>query len=220
MCSNHEIAVNDELKPRLRGWIHAITAPLALANGILLAIFSPDIGAMIACLVFMLASFFLFTNSGIYHIGTWSPKADAVLRRIDHSNIFFLIAGTYTPLSVMLLSPRKQLTVLLIVWGSAFFGALSRIFWLNAPRFLYVPLYIALGWIAVWYLPDFWANGSPAIVWLVLAGGISYTVGAVFYTFKWPNPWPRMWGFHEFFHLGTLGGFACHSVAVWLAIFS
>ncbi|WP_216379597.1 PAQR family membrane homeostasis protein TrhA [Arcanobacterium phocae] len=210
----------EPLKPRLRGWLHAVTAPLALANGIVLAVFAPDAGATVACLVFMAASFFLFANSGVYHIGSWSPRADAVLRRIDHSNIFFLIAGTYTPLSVMLLRPMEQLTVLLIVWGGAFIGSLSRIFWLDAPRFLYVSLYIALGWVAVWYLPQFWTNGSPAIVWLVLAGGISYTVGAVFYAFSWPNPWPRMWGFHEFFHLGTLGGFICHVVAVWLAIFA
>ncbi|ADH93205.1 hemolysin [Arcanobacterium haemolyticum] len=207
-------------KPRLRGWIHALTAPLALANGILLTVFAPDAGAVVGCVVFMVASFFLFANSGIYHIGTWSPRMNGILRRIDHANIFLLIAGTYTPLAVMLLDPWDQLTVLSIVWGGAFAGSLMHIVWIDSPRWLYVPLYIALSWVALWYLPEFWDNGSPAIVWLLFAGGLSYTVGALFYGFKWPNPWPRMWGFHEFFHLGTLGGFACQVVAVWLALFA
>lgn len=121
---------NAELpKPRLRGWIHALTAPLALANGILLAVFAPDVGAKIACLVFLAASFLLFANSGIYHIGAWSPRVEGILRRIDHANIFLLIAGTYTPLAVLLLDQRDQLTVLLIVWGGAIAGSLMHIFW-------------------------------------------------------------------------------------------
>ncbi|QRV01949.1 hemolysin III family protein [Arcanobacterium phocisimile] len=212
---------NAELpKPRLRGWIHALTAPLALANGILLAVFAPDVGAKIACLVFLAASFLLFANSGIYHIGAWSPRVEGILRRIDHANIFLLIAGTYTPLAVLLLDQRDQLTVLLIVWGGAIAGSLMHIFWPTSPRWLNVPLYIALGWVAVWYLPDFWVNGSPVIVWLILAGGISYTLGALCYAFQRPNPWPNLWGFHEFFHLGTLGGFATQVVAIWLAIYA
>ncbi|USR79194.1 PAQR family membrane homeostasis protein TrhA [Arcanobacterium pinnipediorum] len=206
-------------KPFMRGWIHAVTAPLALANGILLTLWAPNGGVKIAALVFLATSFFLFANSGFYHIGTWSPRVENTLRRIDHANIFLMIAGTYTPLSVLLLDATDQLTLLLIVWGGAIAGSFMHIFWHNSPRWINVPLYVALGWAAIWYLPSFWVYGSPAIVWLVLAGGISYTVGALCYAFRWPNPWPNSWGFHEFFHLGTLGGFVCHVVAIWLAIF-
>lgn len=207
-------------KPKARGWIHAFTAPLALANGIVSIIFAPDGGAKVACAMFMIASFLLFANSGIYHLGNWGAKVHGILRRIDHANIFLLIAGTYTPLSVILLDRPEQTIVLSIVWGGALLGSLMHIFWLNSPRWLYVPLYIVLGWVAIWFLPSFWANGSPAIVWLILVGGIAYTVGAVFYAFRWPNPWPVYWGFHEFFHLGTLIGFATQAIAVWLAIFA
>ncbi|MFY9262433.1 MAG: hemolysin III family protein [Actinomycetaceae bacterium] len=207
-------------KPKARGWLHVLTAPLALANGILLIVFAPGIPAKIGAAIFMVAAFLLFTNSGIYHLGNWSPKVTAVLRRIDHANIFLLIAGTYTPLSIMLLPFKPAVIVLSIVWGGAVVGSLMRIFWINAPRWLYVLLYIALGWVALWFLPAFWNNGTPAIVILVLAGGIAYTIGAMFYAFKWPNPWPRIWGFHEFFHVGTVIGFSCQAVAVWLTVFS
>lgn len=207
-------------KPRARGWIHAITAPLALANGILLIIFAPGLAAKVGCAVFMVSAFLLFGNSGVYHLGNWSPKVHAVLRRIDHANIFLLIAGTYTPLSILLLPKSQAILVLAIVWGGAFAGSIMHIAWINSPRWLYVPLYIALGWVAVWFLPEFWANGSPAIVWLILSGGIAYTIGALLYAFKWPNPWPRTWGFHEFFHVGTVIGFATQAIAIWLAIFA
>jgi hemolysin III len=92
------------------------------------------------------------------------------------------------------------------------------VFWLGAPRWLYVPIYIALGWVAVWFLPEFWRNGGPAIVWLVAAGGIAYTVGAAVYGFKRPNPSPKWFGFHEIFHTFTVIGFICHFVAVMIAV--
>ena len=207
-------------KPKGRGWIHAITAPLALANSILLVIFAPDTAAKIACVIFGLSAVLLFGNSGLYHRGNWGAKVDGILRRIDHANIFLLIAGTYTPLSIMMLSPGRERLVLGIVWTGAIIGSLLHIFWINSPRWLYVPLYVALGWVAVWFLPDFWSAGNAAIVWLLIGGGIAYTVGALFYGMRWPNPWPRHFGFHEFFHVCTVLGYAAHSVAVWLTIFA
>lgn len=206
-------------KPRLRGWIHSFTAPLAFANGLCMVILADDAGARAACAVFLICSLLLFGGSGIYHIGPWKPQVKSILRRIDHSNVFLLIAGTYTPLSVLLLDGHSEKIVLGIVWTGAIFGSLFHIFWITAPRWLYVPLYIALGWVAIWFLPEFWHNGNPAIVWLLIAGGIAYTVGAIFYGLRWPNPWPKWFGFHEFFHSGTVIGYACHSVAIWLTIF-
>jgi len=212
--------LNSLPKPKGRGWIHACTAPLALANSIVLLIFAPGAGLKLACIVFGISAVVLFGHSAFYHLINWSPKARDIMRRMDHSNIFLLIAGTYTPLSVALLPGRTALLVLLIVWIGAIGGIFLSVFRPNAPRWLYVPFYVALGWVAIWFLPSFWRAGGPAIVWLIIAGGIAYTIGALCYGLRWPNPWPRIWGFHEFFHTGTLIGYACHAVAVWLTIFA
>ncbi|MBR5950822.1 MAG: hemolysin III family protein [Actinomycetaceae bacterium] len=205
-------------KPKLRGWSHAVMAPLTLANSIVLVVLAPTVGLRAASVVFGASAVVLFGNSAVYHIGRWSVRVHSVLRRIDHSNIFLLIAGTYTPLSVALLDKGTAILVLSIVWGGSLAGILMSVFFPNAPRWLSTPLYVLLGWVAIWFLPDFWRAGGPAIVWLVIAGGIAYTIGAIFYGFRWPNPWPRVWGFHEFFHLGTVAGYVCQAVAVWLAV--
>ena len=213
----HADALIDAVKPRLRGWIHAGTAPLALVAGIALVVVAPPGAATVSTAVFAVTAVLLFGTSAVYHRGTWSAPAAAVLRRLDHANIFLLIAGTYTPLAVLLL-PRDTATVLLtVVWVGAVAGILMRVFWLGAPRWLYVPIYLGLGWVAVWFLPAFFREGSPSIMWLVIAGGLSYTVGALVYGLKRPNPSPRWFGFHEIFHVGTVGGYVCHYVAVLLA---
>ncbi|MCI7551708.1 MAG: hemolysin III family protein [Actinomycetaceae bacterium] len=207
------------IKPKLRGWIHLFTAPLAMINSFVLIALGPTLSARLAAVAYGLCAVTLFGVSATYHIGDWSPRVKGVLRRMDHANIFLLIAGTYTPLSVVLLDGVSEYLILGIVWGGSILGILMHIFWINAPRWVYVPLYIALGWVALWFLPDFWRIGGPAIVWLLLAGGFAYTIGAVMYGFKRPNPWPRYFGFHEFFHTGTVIGYICHTVAVWLAMF-
>ncbi|MBP3223027.1 MAG: hemolysin III family protein, partial [Actinomycetaceae bacterium] len=197
-----------------------LMAPLALANSIVLLVFAPTASLDIACIIFGVSAVILFGNSSIYHIGKWSPKVRDILRRIDHSNIFLLIAGTYTPLSVALLDTSSAILVLSIVWVGAIAGIFLSVFYIDAPRWLSTPLYVALGWVALWFLPDYWRAGGPAIVWLLIAGGLAYSIGASFYGFRWPNPWPRVWGFHEFFHLGTVAGYACQAVAVWFAVMS
>ncbi len=205
------------VKPRLRGWIHAGTAPLALVAGIVLVVLAPPGRATVSTAVFAASAVLLFGCSAVYHRGTWSARVAAVLRRLDHSNIFLLIAGTYTPLAVLLLPPDTATVLLTVVWAGALVGIAMRVFWMGAPRWLYVPIYLALGWVAVWFLPAFWREGSAAIVWLVIAGGLSYTVGALVYGTKRPNPSPRWFGFHEIFHVGTVGGYVCHFIAVALA---
>src|SRR5699024_2990704 len=166
---------------------------------------------------FAVSAVLLFGCSAIYHRGAWSAPVAAVLRRLDHSNIFLLIAGTYTPLAVLLLPAGTATVLLTVVWSGALVGILMRVCWMGAPRWLYVAIYLALGWVAVWFLPTFWREGSPAIAWLVIAGGLAYTAGAVVYGTKRPNPSPRWFGFHEIFHLGTIGGYVCHFIAVALA---
>ncbi|QAY63437.1 hemolysin III family protein [Xylanimonas allomyrinae] len=205
------------VKPRLRGWIHAVTAPLALAAGIVLVVLSPPVAGRVAATVFMVTSLSLFGTSAVYHRGTWSTKVAAVLRRMDHSNIFLIIAGTYTPLAVLLLPSRTATVLLALVWGGSAVGLLARVFWMSAPRWVYVPVYVALGWVAVAYMGQFWASGGPAVVWLIIAGGIAYTLGAVIYGTKFPNPSPRWFGFHEIFHALTVAGFTCHTIAIFMA---
>lgn len=204
------------VKPLLRGWLHAGTAPVALVAGVLLVALAPT--ATLAVAVFAVASVVLFGSSAVYHRGTWSPRAAALLRRLDHSNIFLMIAGTYTPLAVLLLEPPMARLLLLVVWVGAAAGIAARMLWLSAPRWFYVPIYLALGWVAVGFLPLFSRTGGPAVVWLVGLGGLAYTVGAVIYALKRPNPSPRWFGFHELFHVGTVIGYGCHYAAVAVAL--
>ena len=142
----------------------------------------------------------------------------AVAASFDHSNIFLLIAGTDTPLSVALLSGGTAALVLGIVWGGAVLGIVKCLVWRSAPRWLSTVLYVALGWVAFWFLPQFWVTGGPAIVCLLLAGGVLYTVGGVIYVRQRPDPSPAWFGFHEIFHLCTVAGWACHCVACYLAV--
>ena len=206
------------IKPRLRGWSHVIMAPLALVYGIVLIALAPAGAPRISVIVYAISTVLLFGTSAIYHRGTWSPRAAAVLRRMDHSNIFLLIAGTYTPLSVLLLPASTARVLLIVVWSGALIGILMRVLWLGAPRWLYVPIYVALGWVAVAYLPAFAAAGGPAVVWLVIAGGLAYTLGALVYGLKRPNPSPAWFGFHEIFHVGTIIGATCHAIAIGIAL--
>jgi len=207
----------DEKKPTWRGWLHAGTFPLAIAAGIVLICLADGAPAKWASAVFMASSLLLFGISAVYHRFNWSPKVKAVFRRLDHSNIFLLIAGTYTPLAVCALPPDKAVVLLSLVWGGALLGIGFRIFWLKAPRWLYVPLYIALGWAAMMYIVDL-VNANVAMMVLVLVGGVAYTVGAVFYALKRPNPIPGVFGFHELFHACTVLAFLCHWTAILLIV--
>lgn len=210
--------MNTQIKPKLRGWLHAGTFPLAVAATVILIIFSPDNATRLACLVFGIASSMLFGTSAVYHLGSWTERVSKALRRADHSNIFLIIAGTYTPLAVTLLPKKDAIFLLVVVWVGAIAGLSARIIWINAPRWVYVPIYIGLGWVAVAYLGKFYDAGGPAVMWLVIAGGLLYTVGAVVYALKRPNPWPTWFGFHEIFHSLTVLAFSCHVTAIMLAV--
>ncbi|WP_228760102.1 hemolysin III family protein [Pseudactinotalea sp. HY158] len=207
-----------ESKPKLRGWIHAVIAPLAFAFAVVLVALAPAGAPRLTAAVFGSATVLLFGTSAIYHRGTWSPHVQAILRRLDHANIFLVIAGTYTPLAVLLLPGGVARTLLLIVWIGAVLGIAMRVFWLGAPRWLYVPIYLALGWVAVGFIPSFWSSGGAAVAWLVMAGGLGYTAGALVYGLKRPDPSPRWFGFHEIFHSGTVIGYGCHAIAIALVV--
>lgn len=210
----------DEIKPHLRGWLHAATAPLALAAGIVLVVLSPTGPTRFGSAVFAVSALALFTASATMHRGRWSPSTLLWLRRLDHSSIFLLIAGSYTPFTLLLLDGAERTTLLTVVWLGAALGILFRLFWTGAPRWLYTPIYIALGWAAVFYLPSFYESATPAVITLLAVGGLLYTVGGVVYGFRWPDPSPRWFGFHEVFHTLTIAAFVTHYVGVSIATYS
>ncbi len=202
-------------KPTWRGWIHAGTLPAAIALGIVLVCLADGVFARLMCAVYFLCSVLLFGGSALYHRFNWGPKAKIALKRLDHANIFLLIAGTYTPVAALALPMPKSLILLSIVWGGAVLGIAFHVFWINAPRWVYVPLYLALGFAAFMYIVDFFQS-APVSMILILVGGAFYTGGAIMYALKKPNPWPGRFGFHELFHACTLLAFLCHWTAVFL----
>jgi hemolysin III len=212
-------SATEAVKPKLRGWFHAGTFPLAVAAGIVLIALAPTTAASLECTVFAVSSWLLFGVSGVYHRGTWGPTASRVLRRLDHTNIFLIIAGTYTPLALVLLPRHAAVLLLSLVWGGALIGIGMRVFWLGAPRWVYVPCYLALGWAAVFYLPSFQSVGGWGVVSLIIAGGLLYSAGAVVYALKKPNPSPLWFGFHEIFHVFTIAAFVCHYIAISLTVY-
>ena len=216
-----------ELKPRLRGWIHAGSIPLVVAAGAVLVVLSPTVETKVGSAVFIGSALLLFGVSAIYHLGTWPPAVWALLRRLDHSNIFILIAGTYTAFAMLLLHGSARTYLLVGIWSGAVLGVLFRVFWTGAPRWLYTPIYIVLGWFAVFFIPDFidgarFLSPSAAIatLGLVVLGGLLYTLGGVVYGLKKPNPSPEWFGFHEVFHALTILAFLAHYIAVSIATYA
>jgi hemolysin III len=217
---DHLTSVLDEVKPRLRGWLHAVTSPLTLAAGIVLVALSPTAASRVGSAVFVASAVLLFTVSAVYHRGRWNPRLRALLQRCDHASIFVLIAGSYTPFTLLMLDGTARVVLLSIAWGGALLGMAFRILWTSAPRWLYVPIYVALGWAAVFFAGDFADHGSAAVLVLIAVGGGLYTLGGVVYGFQRPDPFPRWFGFHEVFHTLTIAAFVAHYVGVSLATYS
>jgi hemolysin III len=193
-------------------------SPLALVAGLVLITITTELRGRITLTIFTLTAVSLFTCSAIYHRIPWGPSAKAIWRRIDHANIPLLIAGTYTPFAIYLLDKSQAVILLSLVWGGALLSGVFRVFWLSAPRWLYVPIYLALGWAALIYLPDFYRNGGLAVLLLVATGGILYSLGAIIYAVKWPNFSINWFGFHELFHAMTAAAFISHFIAAILVI--
>ncbi|MET1042610.1 MAG: hemolysin III family protein [Microbacteriaceae bacterium] len=206
---------NVETRPTWRGWIHAGTFPVALVAGIVLIAAAEGPAAKWSSAVFVATSLLMFGVSATYHRFDWKPTTKRMLKRLDHANIFLLIAGTYTPLAVLALPPSKGTLLLTLVWAGTALGIAFRMFWISAPRWLYVPLYLALGWAAVMYMGDLFQASATMMV-LVIVGGLLYTVGAVIYGVKRPNPFPGRFGFHEIFHTLTVLAFLCHFAAIMI----
>jgi hemolysin III len=207
------------VKPRLRGWFHLVTSPLALASGLVLIVLAPSGPATAAAAAYAATAFVLFTTSAIYHRGNWSPPVEQWLKRLDHANIFLLIAGTYTPFSVLALRGDVRVAVLAGVWSLAVLGAAFRVLWVDAPRWLYTPMYIALGWAAAFVVPQLLHGAGVTAFILMAVGGFCYTAGGVVYALRRPDPSPRWFGFHEIFHACTVAGFVCQYIAASFVVY-
>jgi hemolysin III len=201
-------------KPRMRGWLHAYAFFTALACGIVLTSIFP----MVSVAIYSVTVCGLFGVSALYHRRVWSPRGYQIMRRLDHAMIFVFIAGTYTPFCAVLLPPSKALILLSVVWGGAIAGAVMSLIWPHAPRWVSAPLYLALGWVAVAVLPDILHSGGVMALMLLLAGGAAYSVGAIFYALRRPDPWPTVFGHHEFFHACTIVAAICHQIAIYFAL--
>jgi hemolysin III len=222
MTMNTRLRPADLGKPRMRGWLHAYAFGVAIVAGIVLCAMAasrPGPVPLITCLIYSVTVCALFGTSALYHRRVWSRRMYPIMRRLDHSMIFVFIAGTYTPFSVLLLPAETATVILWVVWSGALAGVALKLVWPHAPRWISAPLYVALGWVAIAVLPGIHRGGGVATVVLIAAGGAFYTVGAVFYALRRPNPWPQVFGHHEFFHACTLVAALCHHIGVYFAVF-
>jgi hemolysin III len=213
----------DRGKPRLRGRLHQYAFFVALACGIVLCAIAasrPGGAPLLSCLLYSLTVCGLFGTSALYHRRIWSERGYQIMRRADHSMIFIFIAGTYTPFCVLLLDPPTATLMLALIWGGALGGVALKSIWPHLPRWAGAPLYLALGWGGVAILPDILHAGGVAALVLLAVGGVIYSVGAIFYALRKPNPWPTVFGHHEFFHACTLVAAFCHHVAVYFALYA
>jgi hemolysin III len=210
-------------KPRLRGWIHqycAVVAAIAGAGLVAVSWAEASKRAGHSTLTYALTVIAMFTVSAVYHRVDWkSATARQWMRRLDHAMIFLLIAGSYTPIARLALPRPTAYVVMEIVWAGAVAGIALTLFWPSAPRWAGVPLYLLLGWMAVWFAKAIVHDAGWVPTVLLAVGGVLYSIGAVFYALRWPDPWPRTFGYHEFFHACTAVAALCHYIAIWFVVF-
>lgn len=209
-------------RPAVRGWCHLVAALLSAMSSAVLITFAwmtlPWLQAL-GVTVYGVGVVLLFGVSAAYHLWPWrSPATVQWWRRADHATIAVFIAATYTPLCLIVFEPRTAATMLAVAWAGGIGGAALNLAWIDHPRWLDVAVYVALGWLIVPLLPTLWRSAGPAVVWLLVAGGVVYTLGALAYGFKWPGRSARYYGYHEHFHTATVVAAVCHLVAVWMVV--
>jgi hemolysin III len=207
-------ASNAARKPLMRGWSHAVASLAAVALTVVYCWLSRhDTPRLLSLLVYGMSMVELYTVSAIYHVGTWRPTTRRVLRALDHANIFVLIAGTYTPLCVNLLSGGLRVGMLVAIWALALTGIGLAAINERIPRWVNASLYAGMGWAAILVTPALIAAMHWGVA-LMLLGGVLYSIGAVIYARMRPNPFPHVFGFHEVFHLFVIAGSAAFAVAI------
>jgi len=205
--------------PKLRGWFHLGATPAVIIASLVLFILSKN-SFKFAVALYSITAILLFSVSAIYHRVPWSPEKKKIWRRFDHANINLLIAGSYTPFAVTLLHGRDRTILLSVIWVGALIGVDVRVFWVGAPRWLYVANYLLLGWFAVAYLPQMYRAGGLWILLPIILGGLLYSVGAIFYALKRPGRNAKYFGFHELFHIFVLAAWVSQYVAISIAIYT
>ncbi len=201
------------MKPRLRGVSHELAFAASVGLGVALILSAEDSRSLLSALVFASCVALMFGASALYHRPTWTPRARSWLARLDHAGIYLLIAGTYTPFGLLVLSTGWAIPVLTIVWTGAVAAILLKLFWVEAPKWLSAVLGVALGWMAVVAFPELLKLDAAALV-LLLVGGLLYTVGAVVYALKRPDPVPHVFGYHELFHVLVIAAVACQYAVI------
>ena len=204
--------------PKLRGWFHLAATPVVVIASLVLFILSEN-SLKFAVALYSITAIMLFSVSAIYHRFPWSPAKKKIWRRWDHANINLLIAGSYTPFAVTLLHGNDQIILLSVVWIGALLGVALRIFWVGAPRWLYVANYLLLGWVAIIYTPQLYKEGGLWVLLPIIIGGLLYSIGAIFYALKRPGRTAKYFGFHELFHIFVLAAWVSQYLAVSFAIY-
>jgi hemolysin III len=217
--SASSVGTTSEQRPLMRGTLHLLAAILAPAGLVTLMFIADSPRRYVGAAVFATSLILLYSSSASYHLIPWPERLKGVMKRVDHSMIFVFIAGTYTPFCLIVLDYAWGIPMLAVVWTLAALGIGSKIFWPNAPRWLTVTPYLALGWIGVIPAAQVVSAMSLGQVGLLALGGMCYTVGAVIYARKWPDPFPRVFGFHELFHALVIAGSAIHFalIAIYVA---
>ena len=203
-----------EVRPRLRGVLHELAFMASLVVGTLLIVAADGTRRQVAAAVFAGSVAACFGASALYHRVTWRPAVRQWMRRIDHAGIYMLIAGSYTAVCLLALDGAWRWSVLGVVWAGAGAAIVLKFVWVDAPKWLAAAIGIALGWVGVVAMPELASRLNPAAVALLLAGGVLYTVGAVVYARRRPNPVPHVFGYHEVFHALTIVAVSCQYVAI------
>ncbi len=207
------VGVEAAQRPSLRGVLHAVAFVVSCVVGALFVAHAPA-GRDLAAAVFAVTVSLMLGTSALYHRITWPPNRRLWMRRADHAALFLLIAGTYTPVALIGLHGAWRPTVLAVVWSGAVLATLTKVCWVGAPKWLSAALGIALGWVALVALPQLAHNEGLAPLFLLVAGGVAYTAGAVVYAVRRPDPLPRVFGYHELFHALTIVALSCQYVAI------
>ena len=206
------------VKPRLRGYLHQVAFFLSIVACSFLIAKASSQKALIAAIIYSFGLLLMLGISTLYHRIHWQPKPRALMKRLDHSAIFIQIAGTFTPIAILALPDKDSLFLLVLIWSIALAGILQSIFWVKAPKFVTAILYVVMGWLALPYVPDLMTSLGSEKVYLLVIGGLVFTVGALFYALKKPNFFPNTFGYHELFHLFTIIGAALHFIVIYQLI--
>lgn len=201
------------LRPKLRGVLHAVGFVVSCLVGALFVAYAPT-GRGFPAAVFAVSASVMLGTSALYHRITWRPDRRLWMRRADHAGIFLLIAGTYTPVALIALHGAWRPSILAVVWSGAALATLIKMCWGRAPKWLSAAIAVALGWVAVVALPQLAHNEGLPPLFLLAAGGLAYTAGAVVYAWRRPDPFPRVFGYHELFHALTIVALSCQYVAI------